>query len=98
MPFPRFLLARQRFPDRSIPDVAAETRRQLVTSSIASSLSAGSRVAIGVSSRGIRNIDTVVREVVRYWKERDMRPHIFLAMGSHGAATAEGQAEILAKF
>jgi hypothetical protein len=27
-----------------------------------------------------------------------MRPHIFPAMGSHGAATAEGQAEILAKF
>jgi hypothetical protein len=98
MRFPHFFLAHQKFPDRSIPDVAVETRRQLATSSIAAGLNAGSCVAIGVGSRGIRNIGVIVREAVRYWKDHGMRPYIFPAMGSHGAATAEGQAEILAKF
>ena len=33
----------------------------------------------------------IVRSTVQYWKDSGMRPFIFLAMGSHGAATAEGQ-------
>jgi hypothetical protein len=35
---------------------------------------------------------------VQYWREHGMAPFIFPAMGSHGAATPEGQAEVLAHF
>jgi hypothetical protein len=98
MRLPRFFFARQNFPDRAIPDVVSEVRRQLYGSSLSSRLSAGSRVAIGVGSRGIRNIGLIVQETVHYWKSHGMRPFVFPAMGSHGAATAEGQAEILARF
>src|SRR5439155_433735 len=98
MQFPRLLLVRQKFPDRKIPDVAAEVHKQLAASNFASRLKPGSRIAIGVGSRGIHNIATIVRNAVQYWKEQGMRPFLFPAMGSHGAASAAGQAEVLANY
>src|SRR5579884_4139353 len=98
MPLPRLLIVRQKFPDRRIPDVPGEVRRQLAASGFAGRLKPGSRVAIGVGSRGIHNIATIVRQVVQYWKDAGMRPFLFPAMGSHGAASAQGQADVLAHY
>jgi hypothetical protein len=98
MPFPRMLVVNQKFPDRRIPDVAAEVRTQLAASSFASRLKPGARVAIGVGSRGIHNIATIVRSAVQYWKDAGMQPFLFPAMGSHGAASAAGQADVLAHY
>jgi hypothetical protein len=98
MKFPRILLVRQNFPDRSLKDVSASTLKELTSSGFAARLKPGSSVAIGVGSRGISNIATIVRSAVQYWKENGMRPFIFPAMGSHGAATAEGQADVLAHY
>ncbi len=100
MPFklPRMVLVRQNFPDLRIEDVAAEVKRQLVSSAVKSRLKPGARIAIGVGSRGIANIATIVRAAVDYWKQEGMRPFIIPVMGSHGAATAEGQAEVLAHY
>ncbi len=98
MRFPRLLVVRQNFPDRRIPDIAGEVERQLTTAGFAARLRPGSRVAIGVGSRGIHNIATIVRHVVRYWKDQGMQPFLFPAMGSHGAASAAGQAEVLAHY
>lgn len=94
----RLLLVRQHFPDLRLPDVRAETRRQLEHSVLASRLPPGARVAVGVGSRGIANIADIVGSVVQYWREHAMTPFVFPAMGSHGAATAEGQADVLARF
>jgi hypothetical protein len=55
-------------------------------------------VALGVGSRGIANLASIVRAVVDYWKSQGCAPFIFPAMGSHGAATAEGQADVLAHY
>src|ERR1041384_1439810 len=98
MSFPRLLVVRQKFPDRRLPDVAAEVRKQLSQSGFASRLKPGARVAIGVGSRGIHNIAAIVRHAVQFWKEAGMQPFIFPAMGSHGAATAAGQADVLAHY
>ena len=98
MQFPRLLVVRQKFPDRKIVDVAATVRAQLADSGFAGRLKPGARVAIGVGSRGIHNIATIVHNVVQYWKEQGMQPLIFPAMGSHGAANAAGQAEVLASY
>ena len=98
MPFPRLLLVKQTFPDRHIADVAAEVRNQLAAANFATRLKPGSRVAIGVGSRGIHHIATIVRSVVQYWHEQGMRPFLFPAMGSHGAASAAGQADVLAHY
>jgi hypothetical protein len=98
MQFPRLFLVRQNFPDRRIPDVAAEVKRQLHDSGFAARLKPGARVAIGVGSRGIANIAAIARSAVEFWKSVGMQPFIFPAMGSHGAATAEGQADVLAHY
>ena len=98
MQFPRLLVIRQKFPDRRIVDVAGTVRAQLAAAGFASRLKPGARVAIGVGSRGIHNIATIVHSAVQYWKEQGMQPVIFPAMGSHGAANAAGQAEVLASY
>src|SRR5215472_7842477 len=98
MLLPRLLVVRQNFPDRRIPDVAAAVRQQLGASPFAGRLKPGARVAIGVGSRGIHNIATIVRSAVQYWKDNGMHPFLFPAMGSHGAASAEGQADVLAHY
>ncbi len=98
MQFPRLYLVRQNFPDRSIKDIPAEVTKQLSGSGFASHLKPGSSVAIGVGSRGITNIATIVRAAVDFWKSQGMKPFLFPAMGSHGAATAQGQADVLAHY
>ncbi len=98
MQFPRLVVARQKFPDRRIPDVAAEVRKQLAGSNFAGKLKPGARVALGGGSRGIPHIATIVRSVVQYWKDRGMQPFLFPAMGSHGAASAAGQEDVLAHY
>lgn len=94
----RLLLVRQNFPDLRLGDVRAETRSQLEHSNFAARLRPGARVAIGVGSRGIANIATIVQSTVQYWRDHGMVPFVFPSMGSHGAATAEGQAGVLAHF
>jgi hypothetical protein len=98
MQLPRLLLVRQNFPNRGITDIAAEVRNRLSAAGLAERLKPNASVAIGVGSRGIVNLAQIVRNVVRYWKDAGMLPFIFPAMGSHGAATAEGQADVLAHY
>lgn len=92
------LRIRQHFPDRAVKDIPATVAAELRRADFASKLKPGSRVAIGVGSRGIANIATIARAVVDYWKAAGMNPFIFPAMGSHGAASPEGQAMVLGKY
>src|SRR5215472_8987241 len=56
------------------------------------------RLAVGVGSRGIADIGRIVRAVVGTVRELGFDPFVVPAMGSHGAATAEGQADLLAGY
>src|SRR3954451_2500249 len=94
----RLLVVRQTYPDMRLPDLGAEVRRQMEQSGFAEQLRPGSRVAIGVGSRGIANIAVIVLGVVQYWRDHGIVLFIFPAMGSHGAATPEGQADVLGRF
>jgi hypothetical protein len=98
MQLPRIIRVKQNFPDRRIADVAGAVQSALSASPFAARIAPSGRVAIGVGSRGITNIATIVRAVVDYWKAGGFEPFIFPAMGSHGAATAEGQADVLAHY
>ena len=98
MNLPRFVLAEQSFPDRAIRNIREHIRTELSQADFLSRIPARARIAIGVGSRGISNIATIVKAVVDFWKEHGAEPFIFPAMGSHGAATAEGQADVLAHY
>ncbi len=79
-----------------IDDVAAATHTEIAASGV--SFAAGERIAICCGSRGIANIAEIVRAVVSDCRAAGAEPFIVPAMGSHGGATASGQAEVLASY
>jgi hypothetical protein len=56
------------------------------------------RLAVGVGSRGVANLSAIVEAVLDELRHLGFDPFVVPAMGSHGAATAEGQAEVLAGY
>jgi hypothetical protein len=98
MSFSRLLNVHQKFPDRRVADIRSTIHKELAGAGFGENLKPGARIAIGVGSRGIANVATIVGAVVDYWKSRGFSPFLFPAMGSHGAATAEGQADVLAHY
>ena len=98
MQLQKLVQIRQNFPDRGLPDVAGAVRAQMESAGWALAVKPGSRIAVGVGSRGITNIDIIARAVVDFWKSRDVKPFLIPVMGSHGAASAQGQADVLAHY
>jgi hypothetical protein len=95
VPLPRMIKVRQRFPRPVVSDVAGAVRAELHRIDIAGKIKPGDRVALTAGSRGIRNIVSIIREVVSVVKEAGGVPFIVPTMGSHGGATAQGQVEVL---
>jgi hypothetical protein len=98
MALSRFVLVEQAFPNREIKDIPGHIRRELSQADFVSRVPKGARIAVGVGSRGIANIATICKAVVNFWKEHGAHPFIIPVMGSHGAATAEGQADLLMSY
>ena len=96
--FQPLLLVRQHLDSHKLADIPSAVHAELNQAGLARTLKPGASVAIGAGSRGIANIDVIVRAAVDWWKAQGMRPFIFPAMGTHGAATAKGQAAVLAKY
>lgn len=94
--FPDMLLVRQNFPDRRIHDIRCAVWKQMEVLPLPQKLKSGSSIAVGVGSRGIKNIELITRTVIDFFKWRGFQPFIFPAMGSHGGATETGQRERLA--
>jgi hypothetical protein len=95
IPLPRMVKVRQHFHAPEIEDVASAVRRAIVEAGVLPRIVPGDRVAIAVGSRGVADIPTIAREVVRAIAAVGGQPFIVPAMGSHGGATAEGQKEVL---
>jgi hypothetical protein len=95
MEFPKIVKMRRKFPRPLVEDIEATLREQLEREEISSTIKPGMSVALTAGSRGIAEIDTILRVLVTILKEMDAEPFIVPAMGSHGGATAEGQVEIL---
>jgi len=92
---PWMRMVHQRFKVPPPVDVVAEVEREWASLKDRVHLAQGSSVAVGVGSRGIANLATVVRAVVAKLNEAGCQPFITPAMGSHGGAKAEGQIEVL---
>jgi hypothetical protein len=94
--FPRMLRVRQTFARPRLTDVGAGVRSALGSARL--SIKRGDTVAVGAGSRGIANIDLIVKATVDWLKEFGARPFVFPAMGSHGGATPDGQRAVLAHY
>lgn len=98
-PLPETLLVvEQHFDAPRVDDIPAAVRRALERSGLLNRVQPGASVAVGVGSRGVRNIAIIARAVVDCLHEAGAKPFVFPAMGSHGGATAEGQRGILAEL
>ena len=98
MDIPQVAPLRQTAPQSAVADVPGEIRRQWRGSRVAGRIRRGSRVAVGVGSRGIANLSTIVRATLDSLRDLGAQPFIVAAMGSHGGATAAGQRELLAEY
>ncbi|MBK9391149.1 MAG: DUF2088 domain-containing protein [Bacteroidetes bacterium] len=92
----RLTKIRQHFPKNGLADVKGEVSKELQR--LKPLLKPGSNIAVAVGSRGIRNIFLIVREVTDFIKANGAHPFIVPAMGSHGNAIAENQAQILSDY
>jgi hypothetical protein len=95
---PPVVLLRQTAPQPEVADVAALVRRCWWDSRVAGRLRRGMRVAVGVGSRGIADVATIVRATLDALRELGTEPFVVAAMGSHGGATPAGQRDLLAGY
>jgi hypothetical protein len=95
--FPRMFTIRQNLPHSAPFDIPANVQNQLAQK-LTARIMPGARIAVTVGSRGISNLQQIVSVVVNWLKQRGAMPFIVPAMGSHGGATPEGQADVLADY
>ena len=95
---PKMVNIRQKFADNYIEDVRAALQEELEHAKIVGLIQPGQSVAITAGSRGINQIDCIIKTVVDFVKLQGGKPFIVPAMGSHGGATAEGQLEVLENY
>jgi hypothetical protein len=91
-------MVKQNFPDLRLKDLRTAVHRELESAGVTGRLRPGAQVAIGVGSRGIANIATIVKSAVEFFAGRGFRPFLFPAMGSHGGATPAGQRQVLVRY
>jgi len=95
MNFPKMYRIRQVFDVPKVEDIKETLDRELESIQAGSRIKKGARIAITAGSRGIADMDRILRYLVRILKENSAEPFLIPTMGSHGGGTAEGQAEIL---
>ena len=95
---PRMMKVKQQFVTDSVVDIDGTLSKQLNRSEIVDKLVPGMRIAIAVGSRGISQLVPIIQSIVSFLKQQGIEPFVVPAMGSHGGATAQGQAAVLEKY
>lgn len=97
-PLPQMHKVRQSFPRPRLEDIEACVEHEITKEEISGKIKPGAKVAVAVGSRGIKNLEKIVKEVITQIKKLGGEPFIISAMGSHGGGTPEGQREVLAAY
>ncbi len=92
---PRMVRVHQKFDNEKVGDISGVLQHELKKPAIIGQVKPGMRIAIAVGSRGVAEIATITKEVVKYLQAQSATPFVVPAMGSHGGATAPGQTEVL---
>lgn len=95
---PQIFFVRQDRRGPTVDDPAARTAEALAALDLDSQTTRGQTVALGVGSRGIANLASIVTATVAHLKGLGLEPFVVPAMGSHGGANAAGQTEVLAGY
>lgn len=95
VPIPPLAVIRQRFDATELPNPAGAVHAQFQAPWVRAALAGKRRVGITVGSRGICNLPDIVRALCDGLKAEGIEPFLVPSMGSHGGATAEGQAHVI---
>ncbi len=93
--YPLMFRVRQKFENPRVEDIPGEVKQQLAQLNLGSRVKPGQSVAVTVGSRGIANIDIIIKAAIEHLQSLGLEPFIVPAMGSHGGGTAEGQRAIV---
>ncbi len=91
----KLVKVRQIFPNVQLKSVRESVRNGIFQNKNIQRVQAGQRVAVLVGSRGISNLNHVVKSTVECLLEVGAKPFIVPAMGSHGGGIATMQKEIV---
>src|SRR5690242_5919824 len=98
IPLPKLIEIAQTYPASASLNIHSILAEQFHKEGLSNRLSPGIRVAVGVGSRGIANLMEIVQAALDLLTAAGARPFVVPAMGSHGGATPEGQAKVLADY
>jgi hypothetical protein len=98
MEFPPMIRLRNKFEASAAVDIDREIISGFRKLASAKTVKAGASVAVGCSSRGIADYPAIVKATVGCLRDAGLKPFLFPAMGSHGAATAAGQKKVLESY
>ncbi len=95
MQLPKMAKVKQIFSQPEIKDISLKIIEELRQKNLKDRVKPGQHIAVTAGSRGIANIDLILKTVVEELKAIKAKPFILTAMGSHGGATPEGQIQVL---
>lgn len=98
MKYPVMHKVRQRMVKDRLEDIEKAVHAQFEAIGLGEKIKPGAQIAITAGSRGISNIDKIIRYTCDVVKKYGGVPFIVPSMGSHGGATAEGQTLVLKKL
>lgn len=98
VPLPSMARVRQKFDAAKLADIPGAIHKEFSRQEIRERVKPGQVIAVGCGSRGIANIAQIAIAVIAELKALGAKPFIFPCMGSHGAATAEGQKKVLETY
>jgi hypothetical protein len=96
--FPEMIEVRQTYPPSPRLNFARLLEEQFASTGIRTEIVPDMRIAVGVGSRGIANLKEIVKATIDLLIAAGAHPFVVPAMGSHGGATPDGQAEVLADY
>lgn len=98
MQLPKTMRIRQKLDAPIVSDIDQEIRSQIDRLQLPGTVKKGATIAVGCSSRGITNYARIVKATIEALRKLELKPFIFPAMGSHGAASSEGQRKVLENY
>lgn len=93
--FPKMYRLIQTFDRPRVQAVSELTEQQLDVLGLNKKILAGAKIGITAGSRGIQNLNPILKTAVEYIKKLGATPYLIAAMGSHGGGNAAGQQEVL---
>ncbi len=88
----------QKFDSEKLNNIPEAISKEFERIQLDRKIKPGMKIGITVGSRGIDNLQLIIKSIIFEIKKRKGMPFILTAMGSHGGATTEGQRQVLAGY